>query len=134
MKQYLKDMKPTEVIDKLHAGNLVYYTDTKGKRFIYAMYRGVLWRLNRDTKEVDGYNRSIYSTGEAYFMSDDEGLQLQVGKIYKTSKGELIRVDRKDTEHIFNCTNLSQESPVDYDIFGECLDSFRDDDEIVKEV
>ena len=31
MKQYLKDMKPTEVIDKLHAGNLVYYTDTKGK-------------------------------------------------------------------------------------------------------
>ena len=72
MRFYLKDMEPTEVIDRLHAGQIVYYTDTKGNRFQYQMHRGVLWRYNRDTHEVDGYNRSIYSTGEAYFESDED--------------------------------------------------------------
>lgn len=83
---YLKDLQPAEVIDRLHEGQIVYYTDTRGKKFQYQMHRGVLWRYNRDTQEVDGYNRSIYSTGEAYFETEEE-ITLRPGRRYKTRNG-----------------------------------------------
>lgn len=89
---YLKDLEPAEVIDRLHEGQIVYYTDTKGKKFQYQMYRGVLWRYNRDTHEVDGYNRSIYSTGECYF--EEDGIRVQVGKHYRTRSGGVVYILR----------------------------------------
>ena len=88
MKEYLKDMQPAEVIDRLHEGQIVYYIDTRGKRFQYQMHRGVLWRYNRDTHEVDGYNRSIYSTGECYFETEEE-IRIKPGKRYRTRDGRI---------------------------------------------
>lgn len=94
---YLKDLEPAEVIDRLHEGQIVYYTDTKGKRFQYQMYRGVLWRYNRDTHEVDGYNRSIYSTGECYFEEGTKCIKLEPHRTYKTRMGNLaITTDKND--------------------------------------
>lgn len=89
MRRYLKDLEPSEVIDRLNKGDLVYYTDTRGKRFVYAMYKGVLWRRNRETGEVDGYNRSIYSTGEAYFETKEEKITLSPGERYRTRDGRI---------------------------------------------
>ena len=93
-KVYLKDLEPAEVIDRLHEGQIVYYTDTKGKRFQYQMYRGVLWRYNRDTHEVDGYNRSIYSTGEAYFETEGT-LYVRVKHHYRTRHGKTVYITGK---------------------------------------
>lgn len=66
MREYLSDLEPEEVIDRLNNGERVYYIDSKGNKYFYKVYKGMTIRYNEDG-EVDGYNRSIYSTGEAFF-------------------------------------------------------------------
>jgi len=87
MRQYLKDLEPEEVIDRLNNGERVYYEDSRGNKYSYKVYKGMTIRYNEDG-EVDGYNRSIYSTGEAYFETEEE-IALHPGRRYKTRDGRI---------------------------------------------
>lgn len=88
MREYLKDLNPEKVIDRLNNGERVYYKDSKGNVYSYKVYKGMTIRYNEDG-EVDGYNRSIYSTGEAYFETEDEWITLKPGRRYKTRDGRV---------------------------------------------
>lgn len=70
MREYLKDLDPEEVIDRLNKGELVHYVDSKGNWHEFKYINGICVRYTDG--EVDGYGRSIYSTGEAYFEDSDE--------------------------------------------------------------
>jgi len=88
MRQYLKDLEPEEVIDRLNRGERVYYIDTRDKKFSYKVYKGMTIRYDEDG-EVDGYGRSIYSTGECYFEDKADEIRLRPGKRYKTRDGRI---------------------------------------------
>ena len=95
MREYLKDLEPEEVIDRLNNGERVYYKDSKGNEYSYKVYKGMTIRYNKDG-EVDGYNRSIYSTGEAYFETEDEWISLSPNRRYKTRDGRVAITTIKD--------------------------------------
>ena len=67
MREYLSVMTPEEVTERLNKGEMVYYTDSKGIEHSYKFINGICVRFTDD--EVDGYGRSIYSTGDCYFES-----------------------------------------------------------------
>ena len=90
MRQYLKDLEPEEVIDRLNNGERVYYEDSRGNKYSYKVYKGMTIRYNEDG-EVDGYNRSIYSTGEAYFDVED-AFKVKVNHHYRTRKGSIAYI------------------------------------------
>lgn len=68
MREYLSDLDTKEVTERLNKGEVVYYTDSKGDFHIYRFINGICVRYT-DGK-VDGYGRSIYSTGDCYFDTD----------------------------------------------------------------
>ena len=70
-RQYLNELTPEEVTDRLNKGERVYYEDTKGNKYSYQYINGICVRFD-ECGDVDGYGRSIYSTGEAYFDSYEE--------------------------------------------------------------
>lgn len=70
MREYLSDLDPKEVTERLNKGEEVYYTDSKGWHHSYKFINGICVRYTDG--EVDGYGRSIYSTGEAFFDVSDE--------------------------------------------------------------
>lgn len=84
---YLSDLEPEEVTERLNNGEEVYYTDTKGEHHFYKYINGICVRYTDG--EVDGYGRSIYSTGECYFEDKDEEIILRPGKRYKTRDGRI---------------------------------------------
>ena len=90
MRKYLKDLDPEEVIDRLNNGERVYYKDSKGNEYSYKVYKGMTIRYNEDG-EVDGYNRSIYSTGEAYFETEGT-LHVRVKHHYRTRNGKTVYI------------------------------------------
>ena len=94
MRQYLKDLEPEEVIDRLNKGERVYYIDTRGKKFSYKVYKGMTIRYDEDG-EVDGYGRSIYSTGEAYFETGDT-VHVRLGHHYEDRLGNICYVAKRD--------------------------------------
>lgn len=94
-REYLKDLEPEEVIDRLNNGERVYYEDTRGNKYSYKVYKGMTIRYNADG-EVDGYNRSIYSTGEAYFEVVEPGISLKIGKHYRTRNGYIVQITEKN--------------------------------------
>lgn len=83
---YLSDLEPEEVTERLNKGEEVFYTDTKGAHHSYKFINGICVRYTDG--EVDGYGRSIYSTGECYFEGKEE-ITLRPGKRYKTRNGDL---------------------------------------------
>lgn len=86
-KVYLSDLEPEEVVERLNKGEMVYYEDSKGLHHSYKYIDGICVRYTDG--EVDGYGRSIYSTGECYFEDDERALEdIQVGKWYKTRRGD----------------------------------------------
>lgn len=93
MKQYLQYLEPEEVVDRMNKGERVYYEDSRGKKFSYRIYKGITIRYNEDG-EVDGYNRSIYSTGEAYFDVKD-ALQVKSNHHYKTRNGKIVYITKQ---------------------------------------
>ena len=94
MREYLKDLDPEEVIDRMNNGERVYYKDSKGNEYSYKVYKGMTIRYNEDG-EVDGYNRSIYSTGEAYFETNDT-IHVRIGHHYQDRLGNICYVSRKE--------------------------------------
>lgn len=70
MRQYLKDLTPEEVTERLNKGEVVNYQDSRGDWHTYKYINGICVRWTDG--EVDGYGRSIYSTGEAFFDVSDE--------------------------------------------------------------
>ena len=112
MRQYLKDLEPEEVIDRLNNGERVYYTDSRGKKYSYKVYKGMTIRYNEDG-EVDGYNRSIYSTGEAYFETVDT-IKVKVNHHYKTRSGVVVFITeingRWYTGYMFSKTGKVEQS------------------------
>lgn len=68
MKEFLEDLTPEEVTERLNRGEIVYYEDSKGDFHTYRFINGICVRYTNG--EVDGYGRSIYSTCGAYFNSD----------------------------------------------------------------
>ena len=94
MREYLKSLEPEEVIDRLNNGERVYYEDTRGKKYSYKVYKGMTIRYNEDG-EVDGYNRSIYSTGEAYFETEGT-LHVRVQHHYQDRLGNICYVTGKE--------------------------------------
>ena len=66
---YLSDLEPEEVTERLNKGEEVFYTDTKGGHHSYKYINGICVRYTDG--EVDGYGRSIYSTGECYFNDEE---------------------------------------------------------------
>lgn len=87
MREYLKNLEPEEVIDRLNNGERVYYEDSKGNKYSYKVYKGMTIRYN-EGGEVDGYNRSIYSTGEEYFEGSST-LHVKVGHHYQDRLGNI---------------------------------------------
>lgn len=87
MRKYLSDLEPEEVTERLNKGEVVYYTDTKGGHHTYKYINGICVRYTDG--EVDGYGRSIYSTGECYFEDKDKGISLSPGKRYRTRDGRI---------------------------------------------
>lgn len=83
-REYLSDLEPEEVTERLNKGEEVYYTDSKGGHHSYKYINGICVRYTDD--EVDGYGRSIYSTGECYFETEEE-IRLRPGKRYRTRDG-----------------------------------------------
>lgn len=69
MKEFLADLTPEEVTERLSKGERVYYEDSKGNFYSYRFINGICVRFDSDG-EPDGYGRSIYSTCGAYFNSD----------------------------------------------------------------
>lgn len=94
MRQYLKDLEPEEVIDRLNNGERVYYEDSRGNKYSYKVYKGMTIRYNEDG-EVDGYNRSIYSTGEAYF-TDTKTIEVKLQHHYRTKDGMIVYIEKKE--------------------------------------
>lgn len=88
-REYLKDLEPEEVTERLNKGEEVFYTDTKGAHHSYKFINGICVRYTDG--EVDGYGRSIYSTGECYFESKEE-ITLRPGKRYRTRDGRIAIV------------------------------------------
>lgn len=70
MKEFLEDLTPEEVTERLNRGEIVYYEDSKGDFHTYRFINGICVRYTNG--EVDGYGRSIYSTCGAYFNSDEK--------------------------------------------------------------
>lgn len=70
MKEFLEDLTPEEVTERLNRGEEVYYEDSKGDFHTYKFINGICVRYTNG--EVDGYGRSIYSTCGAYFNSDEK--------------------------------------------------------------
>jgi len=85
-REYLSDLEPEEVTERLNKGEEVFYTDTKGAHHSYKFINGICVRYTDG--EVDGYGRSIYSTGECYF-EDKEEITLRPGRRYKTRDGRI---------------------------------------------
>lgn len=86
-REYLSDLEPEEVTERLNKGEEVYYTDSKGGHHFYKYINGICVRYTDG--EVDGYGRSIYSTGECYFEGKDKEITLWPGKRYKTRDGRV---------------------------------------------
>ena len=86
-REYLSDLEPEEVTERLNKGEEVYYTDSKGVHHFYKYIKGICVRYTDG--EVDGYGRSIYSTGECYFEDKDEWISVKPGKRYKTRDGRV---------------------------------------------
>lgn len=84
---YLSDLEPEEVTERLNKGEKVYYTDSKGGHHSYKYINGICVRYTDG--EVDGYGRSIYSTGECYFEDGTKGIKLEPHRTYKTRMGNL---------------------------------------------
>lgn len=91
-KEYLKDLDPEEVTERLNKGEEVYYKDSKGERHSYKFINGICVRYTDG--EVDGYGRSIYSTGECYFESEDT-LRIRVKHHYRTRVGKTVYITSK---------------------------------------
>lgn len=85
-REYLSDLEPEEVTERLNKGEEVFYTDTKGAHHSYKFINGICVRYTDG--EVDGYGRSIYSTGECYFEGKEE-IKLRPGRRYKTRDGRI---------------------------------------------
>lgn len=85
-REYLKDLEPEEVTERLNKGEEVYYEDSKGVHHSYKYINGICVRYTDG--EVDGYGRSIYSTGECYF-DGTKGIKLEPHRTYKTRIGDL---------------------------------------------
>lgn len=83
-REYLSDLEPEEVTERLNKGEEVYYTDTKGAHHSYKFINGVCVRYTDG--EVDGYGRSIYSTGECYFEGKEE-IKIRPDRRYRTRDG-----------------------------------------------
>ena len=111
MREYLKDLDPEEVIDRLNNGERVYYKDSKGNKYSYKVYKGMTIRYNEDG-EVDGYNRSIYSTGEAYFETEDT-LHVRVKHHYRTRNGKTVYITGKKGIWC-DGTMFLEDSSIDY--------------------
>ena len=93
---YLSDLEPEEVTERLNKGEEVYYKDSKGAYHSYKYINGICVRYTDG--EVDGYGRSIYSTGECYFEDGTEGIKLEPNRTYKTRIGDLaITTDKAGT-------------------------------------
>ena len=71
MKEFLENLTPEEVTERLNRGEIVYYEDSKGDFHTYRFINGICVRFDSDG-EPDGYGRSIYSTCGAYFNSDEK--------------------------------------------------------------
>lgn len=111
MRQYLKDLEPEEVIDRLNNGESVYYEDSRGNQYSYKVYKGMTIRYNEDG-EVDGYNRSIYSTGEAYFEIKDT-LHVKTKHHYRTRNGKTVYITSKEGIW-YEGTMFLEDSSIDY--------------------
>lgn len=99
MKQYLEDLTPQEVIDRMTKGEQVHYTDSKGNDYLYILYKGVTIRIDKSTGKCDGFNRSIYSTCGAYFETKE--LTLIPGERYRTRDGRIaITTGERDSSWI----------------------------------
>lgn len=83
MKEFLSDLTPEEVTERLNRGEIVYYEDSKGDFHTYKFINGICVRYTNG--EVDGYGRSIYSTCGAYFKSDEKE------KEYISPEGEKLK-------------------------------------------
>lgn len=86
-KVYLSDLEPEEVTERLNKGEIVYYVDSKGNWHEFKYINGICVRYTDG--EVDGYGRSIYSTGEAFFEDKGEWISLKPGRRYKTRDGRV---------------------------------------------
>lgn len=86
-REYLSDLEPEEVTERLNKGEDVYYKDSKGVYHSYKFINGICVRYTDG--EVDGYGRSIYSTGECYFEDKADEIRLRPGKRYKTRDGRI---------------------------------------------
>lgn len=94
MKQYLEDLTPQEVIDRMTKGEQVHYTDSKGNDYLYVLYKGVTIRIDKSTGKCDGFNRSIYSTCGAYFETEDT-LRVRIKHHYRTRHGKTVYITSK---------------------------------------
>lgn len=70
MREYLSDLEPEEVTERLNRGETVHYVDSKGNWHEFKYINGICVRYTDGV--IDGYGRSIYSTGEAFFDVSDE--------------------------------------------------------------
>ena len=115
-REYLKDLEPEEVTERLNKGEEVYYEDSKGVHHSYKYINGICVRYTDG--EVDGYGRSIYSTGECYF-EDTKDIKLEPNKTYKTRKGDFAITTNQDGSWMYGYIIKGNEPhPVSWTIEG----------------
>lgn len=109
-REYLSDLEPEEVTERLNKGEEVFYTDSKGEHHSYKYINGICVRYTDG--EVDGYGRSIYSTGECYFESKGT-LHVKTKHHYRTRNGKTVYIT--DKKGIWcEGTMFLEDSSIDY--------------------
>lgn len=113
MKQYIKDMQPEEVIQRLKNGEILYTEDTDCH---YKMIDGILYKILSNSKYVINDCISKQLDSKCYFEVEEPFKIIESG-FYKTKDGSKVYISWIKT-YDMDGYNLPEEDYICYGIFG----------------